>query len=104
MPSRGYAASWVDRRILLVGARAPPARSSVTATVEPTSTGRVSRTTVLPPPAKRPAGWGAPPWITQISYALPGGAAGSPVTVSRATPPATASDIACLFDEPPPDS
>ena len=45
----------------MVGAWAPPARSSVTATVEPSGAGRVSLTTCLPPSAKRPADFGVVP-------------------------------------------
>ena len=40
----------------VVGARAPPPRSSVTATVEPSGAGRVSLTTCLPPSGEQPGG------------------------------------------------
>src|SRR5439155_11480550 len=63
-----YAGTTALKRIFPVGASTPPARSTVTATVEPAGTRGWSGTLTGPPPPNNPARWGALPFgITQAS-------------------------------------
>ena len=70
-----------------VGARAPPARSIVTATTAFCGRVPLMFTVVAAPPGNRPTGLGRPVrGITQASYVLPLGAAARPETWSVAFP------------------
>ena len=86
---------------VLVGALVPPARSTVAATTAPLGTVPFRCTTLVPPPAKRPAGRAPPPaGITHASYVLPCGARARPETVSvawRSAPRTTTALTASVF-------
>src|SRR5690348_14517781 len=59
----------------VVGAVVPPARSTVAATTAPLGTVPFRCTTLVPPPAKSPAGRARPPaGMTHASYVFPCGA------------------------------
>src|SRR5439155_5270391 len=81
----------------LVGRRAPPFRSTVTATLLPRGTGFWRRTIVLPlPPRKTPAGVVRPEVATQASYVLDEGARFRLETTSaaRRSPPTSNAPLA----------
>src|SRR5581483_9597059 len=89
----------------VVGAVVPPARSTVAATTAPLGTVPRRCTTLVPPPAKRPAGRASPPaGITHASYVFPCGARARPETVSvawRSAPRTTTARTASVFVERP---